>query len=632
MDSILLQNYDTLSKSKKSWSVRLGLSRQGGHMSEDGSKQGWGTISGGSALSRQMRYGDPWLYGTVRGQRHQNINDPRSTGQGYGGPPPGAPILVVCSCPEFLSGTTRRLGNCKKCGGHRLAGLPLGGTCRAPSTSSRLRPSLAGVLRPALDDPYDLVRRSRLVEPRSRARSISPHRQGGTPRDGRSQSVAWSVKETDGRSNLPRSDWFSSDSNFSGKINRHGDDWLKEETREEKHATQRRSDQIRTVVSKRPRNLKRDIDPRKSILECDVNPYLLVKKQLRDEDDFSDDLSDNALELDEPLPTLFDPSKVKSIERIPARCSVAAIGGQRIRVFNEPREVSEREEEVEEEASSRAKEREREREVLLEEERRMKSRERERENRERAKGDEEEDDNGEEERGDESGGVSLLTTPTSIPIPKVSPKRPPRKPKTDLKTATAPVKSILKKLKSAKPPGKKKSVLFNIENVIFAPVKTDFGPPRHGERSTPTGETPEVRTEVVSSVEKIQNRPKFITIPNIKDPKPAVEKVGNRSQAQPVNLEKPPTIPFRSGIPKSIAKTETPIQPERPQKQIEPPSPPPRNELPEPVKTEPEFCPVIRPEDETELEIEIEELEEPLEQTKLDHEEPPSTEENGKQI
>lgn len=134
----LLQNYDTLSKGKKSWSVRLGLSRQS-HSPEE-SVKGWGTISSGSALSRQMIYGDPWLYGTVRSTRPGH--DPR----GFLTPSPhhGAPVLVVCSCPEFLSGTTRKLGNCRKCGGHRLAGIPIGGTCRMPTTSSRARPSLAG--------------------------------------------------------------------------------------------------------------------------------------------------------------------------------------------------------------------------------------------------------------------------------------------------------------------------------------------------------------------------------------------------------------------------------------------------------------------------------------------------------
>ncbi|XP_046616625.1 uncharacterized protein LOC124303458 isoform X1 [Neodiprion virginianus] len=491
------KNYDTLSKGKKSWSVRLGLSRQSQMQSEEGPKQGWGTISGGSALSRQMRYGDPWLYGTVRGSR-QMVSDPRLGGSGFG----GRPILVVCSCPEFLSGTTRRLGNCKKCGGHRVAGLPLGGTCRAPSAASRLRPSLAGVLRPALDDPYDLVRRSRLVEPRTRARSISPHRQG--PRDGgRSQSVAWSAKEQD--------HWFNSEGNDSGFLQRKG--WRKREgqwLQDEGGA--------------------RDADSRRSILECDVNPYLLVKKQAtRDEDEFSDDLSDNALELDEPQPTLFDPSKVKSIERIPARCSVAAIGGQRIRVFNEPREPSDEDEQV----------------------------------------------------GDHS-----VTPTTGIPIPKVSPKRPPRRSRT-AEAKAAPVKGILKRLRAGRPPGaKKKSVLFSVNNVVFAPAKLEFG--KHSEEPEDDIE------ENIVSEEKVEKRPKFITIPNIRDPK-STDKVSS--------ARKSATPPRISGIPKSIARTETVVRPATP--------PLPVCESVAASMNEPKTgSGKVRLEDETELEIEIEELKE----------------------
>ena len=136
---LCFQNYETLSKGKKSWSVRLGLSRQS--QSPEDPVKGWGTISGGSALSRQMIYGDPWLFGTVRGPR--SGHDSRAFLSPP--PPPGAPILIVCSCPEFLSGTTRKLGNCRKCGGHRLAGIPFGGTCRLPSTPARTRPSLAGI-------------------------------------------------------------------------------------------------------------------------------------------------------------------------------------------------------------------------------------------------------------------------------------------------------------------------------------------------------------------------------------------------------------------------------------------------------------------------------------------------------
>ncbi|XP_078048325.1 rho guanine nucleotide exchange factor at 64C isoform X2 [Augochlora pura] len=475
------KSYDTLSKGKKSWSVRLGLSRQ--NQSTDDPAKGWGTISGGSRFSRQMIYGDPWLYGTVRSSRvgHEPrgfVTTPPPP------PPPGAPILIVCSCPEFLSGTTRKFGNCRKCGGHRLTGLPLGGTCRLPQISSRSRPSLAGVLRPSTDDPYDQMRRSRLVEPRTRARSISPHRQL-SQRDARSQSVARNAKERKGsiETACSKSEWFDKDSaavagyeeasrklrpTYAGVISRR-DEWLAEEpppsskptltptatpsaspspspsptTPRNRTTTTTTTGAVRLArIPKKIRDTRTDwsdggsaktqeqpgqakinnedewkerpsssgsgsgsgaADSRRSILECDVNPYLLLKKQ-KDEDDLSDDLSDNALEQDDArlLSSLFDSSKVKSIERIPNRSAVAEIGGQRIRVFNEPREISDEED---------------------------------------------------------------VLPVTRIPIPKVSPKRPPRR----LKEAKQTLKSILKRGKVLE--SRRKNVLFNVDNVIFAPEK-----------------------------------------------------------------------------------------------------------------------------------------------------------------
>lgn len=209
-------------------------------------------------------------------------------------------------------------------------------------------------------------------------------------------------------------------------------------------------------------------DSRKSILECDVNPYLLLKKQ-KDEDDLSDDLSDNALEQDDlrtQSSSLFDSSKVKSIERIPNRSAVAAIGGQRIRVFNErPREIS----------------------------------------------DDDDDD--------------LPPPITRIPIPKVSPKRPPRR----LKEARQTLKSILKRGRVIE--SKRKNVLFNVDNVIFAPEKpseaTRLSWSRIGRLANCAKEQPrdnspepkEVREEAPILSQEQQEKRNFITIPNIRDPK-----------------------------------------------------------------------------------------------------------------
>ncbi|XP_018406292.1 PREDICTED: uncharacterized protein LOC108782510 [Cyphomyrmex costatus] len=490
------KSYDTLSKGKKSWSVRLGLSRQHQNPGDDPGRGGWGTISGGSIFSRQMIYnGDPWLYSTVRSSRLAGHDPARP----FLTPPPlpgATPLLVVCSCPEFLAGTVRKLGSCRKCGGQRVAGLPFGGTCRLP-TSSRSRPSLAGVLRTAIDDPYDQMRRNRLVEPRSRARSISPHRPS-SQRDTRSQSMVsrTAVKErkgtTEGTSS--RSEWFDKEPStvvsYDDRKSRpdftnggaSSDDWMLDEAPESHSRTHSTATSARlTHVSKKPtreanqRRTSHDdwkngtttpvtADSRKSILECNVNPYLLLKKQ-KDEDDLSDDLSDNALEQDDlrtRSSSLFDSSKVKSIERIPNRSAVAAIGGQRIRVFNErPREISDDDDDV-------------------------------------------------------------PPPVTRIPIPKVSPKRPPRR----LKEARQTLKSILKRGRVIE--SKRKNVLFNVDNVIFAPEKpseaTRLSWSRIGRIANCGKEqrdsSPEPKEEEAPIMpEEQQEKHNFITIPNIRDPK-----------------------------------------------------------------------------------------------------------------
>ncbi|CAD1469705.1 unnamed protein product, partial [Heterotrigona itama] len=511
-DSNLFQNYDTLSKGKKSWSVRLGLSRQS--QGADDPSKGWGTISGGSGISRQMIYGDPWLYGTVRSSRP--CHEARGFVTPPPPPPPGAPILVVCSCPEFLSGTTRKFGNCRKCGGHRLAGVPLGGTCRLPPVSSRSRPSLAGVLRSSIDDPYDQMRRNRLVEPRTRARSISPHRPL-SQRDSRSQSTARNARERKGsiEGTSSKSEWFDKEdavahkqrASYTGGAST-TDEWLEEspplvaDPRSQSATPTTAAVRLARIPKKVVRSARNDWsdcaamkiapesnqtkdaewkerpssagDSRKSILVCDVNPYLLLKKQKDEDDDLSDDLSDNALEQEDarPLSSLFDPSKVKSIERIPNRSAVAAIGGQRIRVFNEPREIS----------------------------------------------DDDEDD---------------APPVTRIPIPKVSPKRPPRR----LKEAKQTLKSILKRGKVLE--ARRKNVLFNVDNVIFAPEKpsevTRLSWNRIGRiasaREQPSNdesaededeeeedEKEEEQVPVIGSQEQ-REKYNFITIPNIRDPK-----------------------------------------------------------------------------------------------------------------
>jgi len=261
------------------------------------------------------------------------------------------------------------------------------------------------------------------------------------------------------------------------------DDWMLDETPEGHSRPYSTATSARlTRVSKKPtretnqRRTNQDdwkngtttpisADSRKSILECDVNPYLLLKKQ-KDEDDLSDDLSDNALEQDDlrTRSSLFDSSKVKSIERIPNRNAVAAIGGQRIRVFNErPREIS-----------------------------------------------------------DDDDDVPLPVT--RIPIPKVSPKRPPRR----LKEARQTLKSILKRGRMIE--SKRKNVLFNVDNVIFAPEKpseaTRLSWSRIGrivncdkEQRDNSSEPKREEEETPIVPQEQQEKHNFITIPNIRDPK-----------------------------------------------------------------------------------------------------------------
>ncbi|XP_011501703.1 PREDICTED: uncharacterized protein LOC105365285 [Ceratosolen solmsi marchali] len=548
------KGYETLSKGKKSWSVRLGLSRASQSPRQESIHSpgkhhiGWGTVTGGSVLAQQMIYGEPWLYGTVRGTGSRPFGPNHVPQLAHH---QGASVLLVCSCPDFLSGTVRDVGsNCRKCGGHRLAGLAIGGTCRMPTAHVRTRPSLAGMLKPSIDDPYDLMRRSRLSEPRSRARSISPLRQANQ-RDIRSRSVVRCNLNKD-RGGLKiatvepmsRTEWFECspsspnsssaspgtdcihDDNSNQSADSKEDDWTSKKALATQELSTLRSLPGRMVRvtghtnkprcwQSSPSQLKQEEetnstttsmsgDSRKSILECDVNPYLLLKNQQqrsisnKDEDDLSDDLSDNALEqelqqsISSSSSNLFDSSKVKSIERIPNRSSVAAIGGQRIRVFNETREPSD----------------------------------------------------------DEDGHIPLQPTLTRIPIPKISPKRPPRR----LKEAKNALRSILKRAdKSVFTEPKRKSVLFNVDNMILAPEKpVDMSssfqrkcnkvamPLVKDSASSSDAKSTDVdslvrETPIVPEEVQVERPHRFITIPNIKSfkqPQPAQQITQDRYNRQ----------------------------------------------------------------------------------------------------
>ncbi|KAH1003997.1 uncharacterized protein LOC109534518 [Dendroctonus ponderosae] len=148
-------------------------SRRGGDVSNRSSSGSTG------ALSRSMRYAEPWLYGSV------------STSGGL----LLAPALVLCQCSDYVTGSRRSSSKksphlCKKCKGTRL---PLTstdskfGTVRCYPTSQQIAssaPLRAGTVRvtsssrPSIlptADPYDLMRRSRLSVPETTS-TVSPFR------------------------------------------------------------------------------------------------------------------------------------------------------------------------------------------------------------------------------------------------------------------------------------------------------------------------------------------------------------------------------------------------------------------------------------------------------------------------
>ncbi|CAG9859199.1 unnamed protein product [Phyllotreta striolata] len=186
-------------------------------------------IDGESALSRSMRYADPWLYGSVRA--------------------PGgfflAPAFVLCACPDYVNGTKKSSkkapSTCKKCKGARIPLSPVEqptkyGTVRyyseAPTSSTPVRGGTVRVTsskRPSIlpsPDPYDLVRKSRLSvtenSNHSRTRSVSP-----------SKSADGDHKSKNGT----------------------------------KTKAEKRIESYNLTVGRR------------SILECDINPYELVSKE-----------------------------------------------------------------------------------------------------------------------------------------------------------------------------------------------------------------------------------------------------------------------------------------------------------------------------------------------------------------
>lgn len=219
----ILHMYD---KSKKTWSQRLKITK-----SEKTSPTSpivptyhdYATVEyTQSALARSMKYAEPWIYGTVRNMPVPPV--PHPSIQTIFAPYHPDVAVVLCSCPEYLNGTKRdvkKASVCKKCRGSRLPLAPIGGTVRLRPTTAPMHHNIrpcAGTVRimstsmqkkrPTIldlqNDPYDLMRRSRLIPAElktqqgvvnnstKRAKSISPSR--GRSRNRVREKEAWLEK------------------------------------------------------------------------------------------------------------------------------------------------------------------------------------------------------------------------------------------------------------------------------------------------------------------------------------------------------------------------------------------------------------------------------------------------------
>ncbi|XP_075161304.1 rho guanine nucleotide exchange factor at 64C [Haematobia irritans] len=245
---------------------------------------------------RAMKYGESWIYGTVRGiPARPAAAAMYHPSYAYVGHHPHAAAIfapterptataamavVLCSCPEYLSGTKGRSLKkpciCKKCKGTRLPLANLGGTVRVHSSippGPKLRPvgpsatvrvvSTTKRQRPTIldpqKDPYDLMRRTRLLSPEPGASSIKSSING---QGGKDKSRNRGVSPTRGRSRtrpqLQKAS-VSGSTEATKAVENLDESWLME-------AEDLASQQSPTTSS----------HSRKSILRCNVNPYDLI--------------------------------------------------------------------------------------------------------------------------------------------------------------------------------------------------------------------------------------------------------------------------------------------------------------------------------------------------------------------
>ncbi|XP_054734427.1 serine-rich adhesin for platelets-like [Anastrepha obliqua] len=247
-----------------------------------------------SALSRSMKYAEPWIYGTVRGiparpsYHHFMPQAPSSPGN-YMQPL----AVVICSCSEYLNGAKRdvkKASVCKKCKGSRLPLTPIGGTMRLPtggmlamsklrssgsatvrvvSTSKKARPTILDPQK----DPYDLMRRTRLLSPEpgvAGGGSISSSRDTGNNTREKDKSRGRGKSESPVRGRSRKRGQFPTPSkkqnSGSGAVVEEPDCWLVESSDTLLNATGAITSSIGGEGNA----------TRRSILRCNVNPYDLI--------------------------------------------------------------------------------------------------------------------------------------------------------------------------------------------------------------------------------------------------------------------------------------------------------------------------------------------------------------------
>ncbi|XP_058065878.1 uncharacterized protein LOC131215505 [Anopheles bellator] len=328
-----------------------------------------------SPNAHKMKYAETWVYGTVRGMppplapmsHHPHPLTHLSHLPAIYCPPPEAMAVLICCCPEYLSGTKRDVKKatvCKKCKGSRLPLAPIGGTVRLASGATYLAPppqrSSAGTVklastygkkaRPSIlgngnPDPYDFMRRSRLTQPPDGGPSKSVKATIKEKLRGRTKSTSPSrglSKRGSARSPSPSKGSVRSP---PAKLSTFQDCWVESERDD---GLMRPNDLSSTVVSA-PSSTVSSTN-RKSILRCDVNPYDLISLSgtaggggcvaLLNEfspnspsDEFVTDTEFDlrAAKYENILDTLY------ANRYNPAANNIAAINGQRIKLFDDSR-------------------------------------------------------------------------------------------------------------------------------------------------------------------------------------------------------------------------------------------------------------------------------------------------------